>query len=208
MVRLPFQTLATPDGAIAYFRAALLLEDAAAPRHQYLCFSEALKREVESRGDTFSLGNYMLVRDRVRRIVEERAGPLEDVEIGEPVYFRSRPAYAEVPLRSASRRAVVQMILEPEYTLSWSDPSLGVTVGILAPSTPPPRIEGGRLVLEFPLAAPVPPGAGQPQRVTFERAWKILGLKDSDLEADLRRALRETAPEPSGRPAPPTLRGT
>jgi hypothetical protein len=98
------------------------------------------------------------------------------------------------------------MILEPEYTVTWEDASLGVTVGSLPLDFPPPKVAPKRIQLELPLAEPPPPEAGAPYRITYERCWKILGLKESDLQADIDRLLRESKPvepAPKESTAPP-----
>ena len=204
-VRLPFQSLSTPEGGLQYFQAAMQLKDETAPRHQYLCFSEFMKRAEEAKtGDAWTLGNFLLVRDRVKERVEAKVGNLEDLEVGTAKLVAGRPDFAEVPVKSGGRTETVQMILEIEYTITFDDPTLGSVVGQVPYGTDPLKLTDRELLLRLALAEKLPTSSASIHRITFERAWKIAGVKGSDLAADIGRTIREAEKKPvEPKAAPP-----
>ena len=189
--------LSTPENALEYFREALLRDDA---RHQYLVFSEALKRNVEEReGVRFSLANYVLVRDRVRDFVIREIGRLENIRISEARFDSEDPTLAEVDLVAPGRRETVKMVLQIEYTIGFEEaPTLS---GFLPRHLEPAMIRNDHLILDLPLEKRPEDPEARIYSVSYFSEWKILELAGSPFTEKVGELLRE---ESEGDDRPPT----
>lgn len=195
--RLAGQSLGEPDAALYYFKEAMIRTTPDAAWHQYLCFSQAMKvRFKEKYQNEFSMENYLHVRDDVRKAVEDRAGALAQVEIGKPVYNKQSPHLAEVELRGGGRAATIQLTLEHTWFVRWKDPLTPVAEYTLPFGAEPCRLSGQELLLRLPAQQlPSVSKAADIHRVTYDRSWKILGLKDDpDWAADINQMLKKKAP--------------
>lgn len=199
MVRLPGQTLASPEATIEYFRAALADPGEQAVRHQYLCLSDALKADVEKKnGRALTLEIYMQVRDDVQEFIREKlGGDVAGAELG--AVRDIRPGISTVELRLRGRSAVLQLIEETTFSVWWTDPLLGRSDGTLPFGTDPATCSAGELCLQLPVTLPEP--GAKIYRVSYEKAWRILGLENSDFASDLEDFMRRRSSPPN--PAPP-----
>lgn len=195
MLRLPGHTLGSPQATIEYFRAALADPSEQAVRHQYLCFSDALKDQVRQRhGQAFTLEAYMQVRDDVRDYIRKRlGGDATDAEVGS--IRMVHPELAEAALILGSGTVTLQLVLETTFSIWWTDPALGRTDGTLPFGVDPATLSPSALLLRLPLPAQTDSAERSIYRVSYERAWRILGLTGSDLAADMERFVRERAPK-------------
>ncbi len=191
MVRLPGQTLASPEATIEYFRAALADPGEQAVRHQYLCLSEALKADVERKnGRALTLEIYMQVRDDVQEFIREKlGGDVAGAEIGS--VNTDRPGLATVELELRGRKALLQLVEETSFSVWWTDPLLGRSDGTLPFGSEPAELSTKELLLHLPITAPEP--GAQIYRVSYEKAWRILGLENSDFATDLEEFMRRRA---------------
>jgi|GEM_PF-7049323 hypothetical protein len=191
MVRLAGHTLASPECTLEYFRAALKDSSEQAVRHQYLCLSDALKAEVEKKnGHALSLEIYMQVREDVSAYIHESlGGDIALARIGETKVLR--PGLATVELELRGRRVVVQLIEETTFNIWWKDPLLGRSDGTLPPGVDPATLTADELLLRLPLGAPEPEAAIY--RISYERAWRILGIENSEFASDIEEFMKKRA---------------
>lgn len=186
--------LATPDRALEYFQEALLRRS---ERHQFLVLSQELKDRVHrERGRRLTLHNYVLVRERVREVVRERAGPIADIRIGAPEYLS--PVRAAVEISTSAASATVIMVLEVTYDVRFRD---GTELsGHLAPTGAQVSFMDGDMVLRLALGERAggldPAGV---HRISWFREWKIAAVEGSALVEEVGERLEaQEEPPPEG----------
>lgn len=193
MVRLPGHTLSSPSATLEYFKAALADPDEQAVRHQYLCFSDALKQEVlRKHGRAFSLEAYMQVRDDVRDYIRQRLGG--DAAAASLGAERALGAgLAAIELQLGSGRITLQLVQETTFSIWWTDPLLGRTDGTLPFGTEAASVQPDAVLLRLVGHTPQEGTTPEVYRVTYEKAWRILGMEGSDLATDVERFVQERA---------------
>ena len=175
MERLPGYDMSTPENALEYFRQALMEDDA---RHQFLVFSEDLKRYLEEKEkQTLSLQNYILVRDDLKRDIEDEVGTLENIKIGAARYSHADPNVAEVDLISRTRRETVIMVQQIEYDVFPTEE--GEIGEFLDARQELVSIDDGVLHLKIPLKHLPEDKDAEIYRIKYFREWKIRDLKKS-----------------------------
>lgn len=204
--RIVGQNFATPENAIEYFRAAWELADKdGATQQQYLFFSETLKRESKE----LTLFNYAQGKDEVRAVIEKEIGNLESIEIDDWELVEERPYEARVSLLSGEREATVRMIQETTYSVTWQDPDIEESSGLLPPGTNPLSLKGRSLALELAVQSAEGATAADVYEVRLERAWKFLGFEDGATTRRLMDSLEESKRKKAeeNKTAPKTPRG-
>ncbi|MSR74965.1 MAG: hypothetical protein EXS14_05810 [Planctomycetes bacterium] len=201
MMRMPGYTLASPTATLEYFKAALSDTSEQAVRHQYLCFSDALKTEIlRKHGRAFTLETYMQVREDVRAYVAARiGGDIAAAEVGADRSLGN--GLAAVNLSLAGRQLVVQLVQETNYSIWWTDPMLGRTDGTLPFGTEAAELTPQTMLLRLS-STEFPSGTEHPQvyRVSYEKSWRVLGVEGSDLATDVERFVQERAREREAAP--------
>jgi len=194
MVRYAEFDLSTPENALEYFREALLRDEA---RHQYLLFSEDLKRYVQKEeGQTLSLSNYLLVRDDMRSYLEREVGHLDDIRIGEARYVPHKPYLAEVDLTEGARKSTIRLIRQATCTIYLVDEE--PVTGNVLPTQNPAVIKDGQLLLKLLIKQQkgrILPDHPEIYRVSYFREWKILDLKDSPFSRKMGSFLKQRLQE-------------
>lgn len=193
MERLPGENLGTPEATLYYFKSADNLRPDQAVWHEYLCFSEEMKANIRKKHDVeFSIEAYSQFRTDVRDYLTRKIGAIEDVEIGTAVYRRESQGFADVPITVGNRTTTIQMIQQTTYHIRWKRPELQDVSGFLPFGQNPVSIKPLELLLRLP-SDKIPKGATQNDvyRITFERTWRILGVPDSDLAADVGKIMKE-----------------
>ena len=162
----------TPKACLEYFRLALERHEA---YHIRLCLSDDL---VAREGlDVSKLHTFM--EDVIAKL-EAQVGKIEEIEIDQTAYRPGRPWIADIKVSAGDRGETVYLVLQ---TTAWAtfrngDPPVAIK---LAPTE---TVQDATTRL---------PSLSSPEvyRLEYEKGWRILGISNTDIGAEMEDYLRE-----------------
>ena len=199
LASLPGRDFATPERAFEYFREAVRRgeTDEAYAWHEFLCFSERLKRERK-----FAKEEYFFARADVRERLRKELGDFERVKISGPPEAISDDV-AALRLVSKDKTARVYFVRENAYEVHFRDGAVEVYGDL-----PSPRaglaIADDRLTLSLVVAEAL---RDRPDltpddvyEVRYLSTWKFYDIERSRIGEDIGRILHD-AKDAASRPA-------
>lgn len=163
--RYPDWDFTTPEGCLEYFRMAVAERDA---YHLFLCLSTDVKRRKKLRLDVAHTFFDEFLED-----LENQVGPVEDIEIGEPVIAPERPWLAQVRVSGDNDKAeTVTLVKEVSVYVTYADPDKESEWIVL-----PYGDDVATATERYPqLKSP------DVYRVEYERGWRIDGVTGTTIE--------------------------
>ncbi|NRA96852.1 MAG: hypothetical protein HRU14_11665 [Planctomycetes bacterium] len=162
----------TPKACLEYFRLALERREA---YHIRLCLSDDL---VAREGlDVSKLHTFM---EEVISKLEAQVGRIEDIEIDRTAYRPGRPWLANVRVFAGNRGEMVYLVLQTTAWATFRDGRPPVAVKLS------PNETLATAAAREPLL-----GSADVYRLEYEKGWRILGISNTDIGAEMEEYLRE-----------------
>lgn len=162
----------TPEACLEYFRLALMRREA---YHIKLCLSEEALRADDVRLDVL----HTYIQEVIDKL-ESMVGKIEDVEIDDATYRPGRPWLADVRVSGRDRSETVYCILQTTAWVTFTDGRDGRTIEFTEADT-----------LKEAVAKEAVLTSKGVYRVEYEKGWRILGVSNSDIGAEMNEFMRD-----------------
>jgi hypothetical protein len=200
---LPGKDFATPENAFEYLREAVVKgqTDDSFAWHEFLAFSEQMKKDKKVTRE-----DYFFARKDVVRIMRERIGPLESVQIVGPAeYLTPAKDKAALNLAGAGQSARAILVREITYDVEFRDRKKDPVYGVLAQASDAGEIQDGKLIIRLAIADAIKDNPSLTlddiYEVKYASAWRFYDIEGSNIPDEIERRMKErppTAPAPAG----------
>ena len=200
---LPGKDFATPENAFEYLREAVVKgqTDESFAWHEFLAFSEQMKKDKKVTRE-----DYFFARKDVLRILRERIGPLESVQVVGTEYLTPAKDKAALALQGSGQSARAILVREITYDVEFRDRKKDPVYGVLATASDAGEIQDGKLVMRLAIADALKENPSLTlddiYEVKYTSGWKFYDIEGSNIPGEIERIMKERPPTAPAAPAP------
>ena len=152
--------------------------------------------------------DYFFARKDVMRILRERIGPLESVQVAGTEYLTDAKDRAALALQGSGQSARAILVREITYDVEFRDRKNEPVYGVLATAADAGEIQDGKLVMRLAIADALKENPSLTlddiYEVKYSSAWKFYDIEGSNIPGEIERIIKDRPPTP---PAAPTTEG-
>jgi len=199
---LPGKDFSTPENAFEYLREAVVKgqTDESFAWHEFLAFSEQMKKDKKVTRE-----DYFFARKDVLRILRERIGPLESVQVVGTEFLTEAKDKAALALQGSGQTARAILVREITYDVEFRDRKKDPVYGVLAKASDAGEIQDGKLIMRLAIADALKENPSLTlddiYEVKYASAWKFYDIEGSNIPGEIERIIKDRPPTA---PAAPT----
>jgi hypothetical protein len=200
--QLPGKDFATPEHAFEYLREAIVKgqTDDSFAWHEFMALSEQMKKDRK-----ITREDYFFARKEVVRILRERIGPLESVQIVNAEFLTPAQDRAALTLSGSGQSARAILVREVTYDIEFKDKKNEPVYGVMASPADAGEIADGKLVMRLAIADALKANPSLSledlYEVKFSNSWRFYDIEGSNIPAEIERLMKERPPTQQA-PAP------
>jgi hypothetical protein len=201
---LPGKDFSTPENAFEYLREAIIRgqTDDSYAWHEFQAFSEQMKKDKKVTRE-----DYFFARKDVVRILRERIGPLESVQIGQAEFLTPAKDRAALLVSGAAQGARAILVREVTYDVEFRNKNVEPVYGVFNAPADAGEIQDGKLVMRLALEDAIKSNPGLSlediYEVKFSSSWKFYDIEGSNIPDEIERIMKDRPPTQPAPAQPP-----